>query len=210
MTIEDSFKCLITNYAASSSRVDDYWNEIVSCYTQPHRHYHTLTHLNYLITALAEINTQLKKPDAVLLAAYYHDVIYDPLRSDNEEQSSVLARERLAQAGVPDCITQQTIVCIMATRSHVLTESSDANYFTDADLSVLGQAPGVYEKYSSDIRKEYGAYPDVVYQPARRQVLSAFLQMPQIFKTGFFCQKYEAQARLNIAAEIALIDRGGR
>ncbi len=207
MILEDSFKGLMKNYVQYSSTIDRYWREIASCYSQARRHYHTLNHLNHLITELAEISTQLASTDAVLLAAYYHDIIYDPLRSDNEEQSAILARDRLEQAEVPDFIIEQTIVCIMATRSHVLTESSDANYFTDADLSVLGQAAAVYKKYSSHIRQEYEQYPDGVYWPARRKILSGFLQMPRIFKTGFFYKKYESQARNNITAEMAAIEK---
>ena len=207
--LENSFRLLLRNYTDDGTTIDRYWREINTCYTEPHRYYHTILHLNNFLKELTGIRTKLENLDAMLSALYYHDMIYDPLRADNEERSAIIAGERMEQISVPGFIIRATAGCIMATRSHEVSDNPDINYFTDADLSVLGQAPDIYKRYSNDIRKEYDIYPDVVYYPARKNVLLVFLQMMRIFKTDFFYKKYEEQARVNIKAEIALIDNNG-
>ncbi len=204
--LENSFRLLLKNYTGDSSLIDRYWNEINTCYAEPHRHYHTILHLNNFLKELAGIRTKLENREAVLFALYYHDSIYNPLRSDNEERSAIVARERMEEISVPGFIIRAAVSCIMATRSHEVNDSPDVNYFTDADLSVLGRAPDIYKAYSNNIRKEYWEYPDALYCRGRKKVLSDFLQMTRIFKTDFFYSKYEEQARINIKAEIDLLD----
>lgn len=204
--LENSFRLLLRKYTDDSTIIDRFWNEINTCYAEPHRHYHTLSHLNHFLKELNGIITRLENWVASLFAIYYHDIIYDPLQSDNEEQSAILASERMRQINVPDSVITTAIGHIMATRSHEINEDPDVNYFTDADLSVLGQAPDIYKAYSDNIRKEYREYPDAIYCRGRKKVLSGFLQMTRIFKTDFFYEKYEERARINIKAEIALLN----
>jgi len=66
----------------------------------------------------------------------------------------------------------------------------------------LGQPSDVYEQYCGQIRKEYSIYPDIVYKPGRKKVLIHFLNMEKIFKTSFFYDKYELQARANLESEL--------
>lgn len=75
---------------------------------------------------------------------------------------------------------------IMATKGHQLSADPDTNFFTDADLAILGQDEATYLNYRSAIRKEYRVYPDFLYKPGRRKVLPYFLGLPRIFKTEYF------------------------
>ncbi len=204
---ETSFRSLLVKYTANGTIIDTYWKQVFTSYTEPHRCYHTLAHLNHLLNELTGAGAHIINRDALLFALYYHDIIYEPMRGDNEERSALMAKNAMEQLAVPDSIINTT--CIRATRSHALNDDPDINYFTDADLSVLGQAPVVYKTYCEGIRKEYGIYPDVFYQRGRKNVLSAFIQRSQIFNTAFFYNKYETQARINIAAEIAAINELG-
>lgn len=209
MTLEHTFKNLLSCYTSDRKLVSDCWQEIVASYSETHRRYHTLGHLEYLLDQLTAVKAKLQYWNALVFAICYHDIIYDPLRGANEELSAELAQARMNQAKVPAQLVEQTIVCIQATRSHEIAACSDTHYFTDADLSILGQVPEVYQAYCDAIRQEYSIYPDSVYLPARKKILSAFLQMERIFKTDFFYAKYEGQARNNIAAEIWRIDNSG-
>jgi len=204
--LEDSFKLLLKNYTHAGAAIGEYWKEINTRYSEPHRHYHTLSHLTNLLKELTGIRTKLENWEAMLFALYYHDIIYDPLQSDNEEQSAALAGERMTQINVPDQIIGITVNAIMATRSHTGTGYPDINYFKDADLSVLGQSSQTYKEYSNAIRKEYIIYPDAVYWPARKKVLLGFLQMDRLFTTDIFYRRYEEQARMNLTAEVLSID----
>jgi predicted metal-dependent HD superfamily phosphohydrolase len=91
---------------------------------------------------------------------------------------------------------------ILATKSHIRSTDNDTNYFTDADLSVLGQNWETYLLYYKNVRKEYSIYPALVYNPGRKKVLNHFLSMDRIFKTDFFYNKFETQAKLNLQQEI--------
>ena len=93
----------------------------------------------------------------------------------------------------------------MATKKHAVSDNSDTNYFTDADLSVLGQPWEIYSTYYKQVRKEYSLFPELIYVPGRKKVLQQFLQMERIFKTDFFYTKFELQAKENLKKELALL-----
>jgi predicted metal-dependent HD superfamily phosphohydrolase len=147
----------------------------------------------------------LTDPDAVLFALYYHDAVYNVLQKDNEEKSAQLAEKRLKALQVPDVKIETCRRHILATKVHSFSEHPDTNFFTDADLSILGQPWAVYERYTRQVRKEYAIYPDLLYKPGRRKVLEHFLQMPKIFKTEAFLIKFEQQARLNLTRELSAL-----
>ena len=94
---------------------------------------------------------------------------------------------------------------ILATKTHSLSEDSDTNYFTDADLSVLGKEWKLYTVYYINVRKEYSIYPDLMYNSGRKKVLTHFLEMNRIFKTDYFYRKFEEQAKENISRELSLL-----
>lgn len=91
---------------------------------------------------------------------------------------------------------------INATKKHDVHTDADINYFTDADLAILGSAENDYKTYFLKIRKEYRWYPDLVYNPGRKRVLQHFLSMERIFKTEYFFNKFESQARKNLGMEL--------
>ncbi|MFD2921463.1 hypothetical protein ACFS6H_17175 [Terrimonas rubra] len=94
---------------------------------------------------------------------------------------------------------------ILATKAHQASTDPDTNYFTDADLSILGQPWEVYETYYKNVRKEYAMYPDFLYNPGRKKVLQHFLSMDRIFKTNHFFGLLEAPARANLQREWTLL-----
>ena len=87
-------------------------------------------------------------------------------------------------------------------KNHEIDNDADVNYFTDADLSILGTSSSDYENYTGQIRKEYSAYPDFIYKQGRRKVLKHFIEMARIYKTPYFFDKYEHQARVNLTNEL--------
>lgn len=94
---------------------------------------------------------------------------------------------------------------ILETKSHHKSTDSDTNYFTDADLSVLGQDWQIYSLYYKNVRNEYSIYPDFIYNIGRKKVLNHFLLMDKIFKTDFFYNKFEMQAKQNIQRELEIL-----
>jgi predicted metal-dependent HD superfamily phosphohydrolase len=200
--IKEIFIKLIGHYTTDTRLIMQLWNEIETNYSNKKRHYHTLTHLDNLLQQLVEVKTEIKNWDTILFTLYYHDIIYNPLKTTNEEKSAEFAQNRMQLVGIPQPIIDHCVNQILATKKHLLSEDADTNIFTDADLCILGQPWNVYEKYYQQVRKEYALYPDLIYNPGRKKVLQHFLQLQQIFKTNYFFNKFEVQAKENVEKEL--------
>lgn len=207
-SLKQTFTNLLKNYTNNDSLIDQLWNEIEHNYSTKKRHYHTLHHLENLLIQLTEVKEEIQNWNTILFTLYYHDVIYNPLKSDNEEKSAELAEERMKQLSAPDEIIKNCKLQILATKSHTSSADSDTNYFTDADLSILGQSWESYVEYYKNVRKEYAVYPGLIYNPGRKKVLKHFLEMKTIFKTDYFYNTFEIQARENLQKEIFLVSGG--
>jgi predicted metal-dependent HD superfamily phosphohydrolase len=200
--IKETFIKLIDNYTTDTRLGTQLWNEVETTYSSKKRHYHTLAHLENLLQQLLAVKTKIKDWDTVLFTLYYHDIIYNPLKTTNEEKSAEFSENRMQLVGVPQPIIDNCVNQILATKKHNLSADSDTNIFTDADLSILGQPWELYEQYYKQVRKEYAFYPDLIYIPGRKKVLQHFLQMKQIFKTDYFFERFEGQAKENLKEEL--------
>ncbi len=203
--LQTTFIELLNTYTGNGSLANELWTEIEQNYSRKKRHYHTLQHLENLLEQLTAIKASLKDWDAVLFSLYYHDIIYNSLKSDNEEKSAAVAVKRMQQIAVPADTIEHCRAMIAATKSHHQSADSDTNYFTDADLSILGQSWEIYLQYCQNVRKEYALYPNMVYNPGRKKVLQHFLSMERIYKTDFFYNTFERQAKQNMQREIELL-----
>ena len=200
--LQATFTELVERYTNNHQQCVALWQEITAHYQHRKRHYHTLQHLSNLLAQLQSVKEQLADWDSILFALYYHDIIYNVIRKDNEEKSAVFAAKRMRAISVPANIIDSCTVKIAATKHHAPGPDGDCNYFTDADLSILGQAWPVYTDYCKSIRKEYAVYPDIMYNPGRKKVLQHFLQMDRIFKTTWFFERFERQAKQNLQREL--------
>lgn len=192
----------MSSYNDDEELVNDCIGEIEAAYNNTNRYYHNLAHLENMYAELLPVKNTVSNWMTLLFSIAYHDFIYDPLKNDNEERSAEMASTTLCRINVPGEIISHCKQQILATKRHITSEDADTNYFTDADLAILGAAPGLYKKYATAIRKEYGHYHDLQYNPGRRKVLRYFLSMERIFKTDHFFERYETQARSNLTAEL--------
>jgi predicted metal-dependent HD superfamily phosphohydrolase len=179
--------------------------DLLARWSETHRRHHNVAHLHEMLDAigqLADAGIEFDR-EAVELAAWFHDAIYDVGRDDNEDRSAELARDLLASAPIRDEVARLVLV----TKAHKVAED-DVNgaVLSDADLSVLGSEPMRYLAYAQAVREEYAAVPDEVFKPARAQVLSALLDGP-LFHTAEARERWEERARRNIADEIAALTR---
>ena len=200
------FQQLVALYCADEQTAAQLWAEIEKLYTAKGRHYHNLQHLQNMYEQLLPVKEKIDDWETVLFALFYHDIIYNATAKDNEEKSAAFAEKVLKQIAYPDEKMQRCSKHILATKSHSLSTDTDTNYFTDADLSILGADWPEYEAYTKAIRKEYAIYPDLLYRPGRRKVLQHFLGMEKIYKTAYFYNLYEAAASENIERELRLLE----
>ena len=212
---------------------DGYVDDLLARYREPHRRYHTATHIMWVLRHLHDIATAAATaPSAELLAAaLYHDAIYDPRATNNEELSAALAMADLAEVGwtAEPCLAVESL--IVATAGHIAPDvgagegadtdagegadtdagksagdgASSMAMFLDADLAILGAEPGVYQAYVHGVRAEYAHVDDDHWRSGRAAVLQHFLDRPRLFVTEFMYTAREHRARANIEAELAAL-----
>jgi len=202
MNLETSWIELANKYSANAAFMAKCWNEIKTAYTAPGRHYHNLNHLDYMMKKADEYQEEIQDLHTLKLSIFYHNIVYVTNRSDNEERSSEIARDRLEKLTVPEAKIARCEFQILATKSHKKTGDNDTNYLLDFDLAYLGESPSLYREYSENIRKEYSQYPDALFKQGRKKALEHFLKMVRIYKTEEFYKKYEKQARENLRSEL--------
>jgi predicted metal-dependent HD superfamily phosphohydrolase len=194
-----TFAGLLGKYTEDAAHVSLCWDELSSAYGGPQRYYHNWGHLQNMFGELEAAAQPVLQMDSLLLAVFYHDVVYEPSRNDNEAKSAALFEKRLGETSFPfvaHCAQQ-----IVATKTHLHSPDADTNLLLDLDLSILGKQRSEYMEYARNIRKEYGMYPDILYQKGRKKVLEHFLHAGPIYKTAYFQDKYEENARNNLAFE---------
>ncbi|XP_013406972.1 prolyl 3-hydroxylase OGFOD1 [Lingula anatina] len=184
--------------------------DIIDCYSESHRHYHTIHHIINMLKLWSSHQQHLKQPLLVALAVIFHDVIYDPKRDDNEERSAEFFKKFAREMRLPSEESELVSGWIVLTKSHKTPVHAtpgfygkeDWHYLLDFDMAVLGWPDEDYEKYSDQIRQEYIHIPSEHFNSRRVQVLQSFLQIPNIYATKEFRDKFEVQARKNIQEEI--------
>lgn len=194
-------------YTADVKPLESIWDQIEANYTDKKRHYHGLSHLNYMIDLTEENSDFLQDKDAVLFAVWFHDIVYKATKSDNEEESAVIAIKKLQAIGVDNEKIKKAKDLILSTDGHKIIVDTDEDnaYFLDFDLAILGQDWSVYETYIQNIRKEYSIYPDLLYKPGRKKILSHFLDRETLYFTEKYRDLFEAKARENLTREIKLL-----
>ena len=191
---------------------DGYVDALLLRYAQPHRHYHTATHVMFVLRHLHDIAQQSKSQASpeVVAAALYHDAIYDPTVDANEALSAVLAASDLAEIGWSAQRCDSVAAMIVATAGHTAdptaaVEASDTAMLLDADLAILGAEPGAYQAYVNGVRSEYAHVDDEQWRTGRSLVLQHFLDRPRLFTTDYMYAAAEHRARANIEAELAAL-----
>lgn len=205
MNLKDQFEQLCLAITKDAALVNTLWKEIETKYAEKGRHYHNLLHLENMFKELESVKGNISDFTTVSFSVFYHDIIYNASSKSNEEKSALKATERLTELRLHQNDITFISDQILATKHHQKSENEDTNYLLDADLSILGKDLDTYLAYTRMIRKEYSIYPDLLYKPGRKKVLKHFLELENIFKTHYFKNKYESQARSNIAAEIQLL-----
>ncbi len=182
--------------------------ELAARHNETHRHYHTTEHIEAVLRHLEHLHVTTA---TARLAAFFHDVIYDSTRADNEERSAELFVEtlgpRLADAGDAAGVVDDVAAIILATTRHELVNGAprETAAFLDADLAVLGLPPERYDAYAGHIRAEYAHVADADFRTGRRAVLQGFLTRPTLYFTTAGQATWEVQARANLTREIAAL-----
>lgn len=180
------------------------FDALVRRYGEVHRHYHTLDHVLACLSVLDQQAPFAVERDAIEMALWFHDAIYEPFAKDNEDRSAELLKQCSRTIGMSHSVTDRAAHLILQTRHSAPPDPSDlaAGYTIDIDLSILGEDPETFDQYEAAVRREYEAVPDADFWRARSGILQGFLDRPAIFTTPVFQTRYEEQARRNLRRSI--------
>ncbi len=200
MNLRDKFTELLLNIGFEEDIIVKNWSELEKAYSSNSRQYHNLNHLSEMIVCYDLYESNLKCPNEVLYAVFYHDIIYKVTRKDNELKSAEYALGILPTNAKLNKELIFDVIC--ATQLHQHNDNEDINWLIDFDLKILSKDWDDYKIYFEQIRKEYKIYPNFLYNSGRKKALKHFLENEFIFQTQEFRGKYELKARENIKHEI--------
>ncbi|MGH3737758.1 MAG: HD domain-containing protein [Micromonosporaceae bacterium] len=178
--------------------------DLVARWSQPHRHYHDLTHLGAVLAVIDEHADWATDLAAVRLAAWFHDAVYAPRRDDNERASAALAAAVLRRLRVPPDRVDEVVRLVRLTEHHHPAPGDrNGELLCDADLAVLAQPPDTYRRYAARIHREYAHVPDNAFRAGRVGVLRRLLALPALYRVPALAAAWEAPARHNLSRELA-------
>ncbi|MEM8900794.1 MAG: hypothetical protein AAGC85_21960 [Bacteroidota bacterium] len=187
-------------------QIENVWLYLLKQYGGRGRAYHNLTHISTMMSLWQRHKVAFQDSDILAFSIFFHDIIYNPLRKDNELKSAEYASTILQKAGVDQERTQHCYQQILLTKSHQGPDlTQDAKYLLDFDLEILGRDWEAYEVYTQQIRREYRIYPWPIYKKGRKAVLKHFLELPHIYQTPHFQQSLESKARENLKKELHIL-----
>ncbi|QEV18745.1 HD domain-containing protein [Streptomyces alboniger] len=182
-------------------------DDLLARWAEPQRRYHTIAHLTAVLDHIDVLEDHADDPELVRLAAWFHDAVYAPDRSENEERSARLAERALPEAGLSDRRTSEVARLVRLTLTHDPADGDhNGEALCDADLAILAAAPDAYAAYAAAVREEYGFVPDEVFRAGRADVLRQLLALPRLFRTPHGSANWEGPARENLTTELALLD----
>jgi predicted metal-dependent HD superfamily phosphohydrolase len=180
--------------------------DLLKRWGEPHRHYHTANHLSMVLAVVDEQAGHAPDADAVRLAAWFHDAVYDPRRVDNEEASALLAEGALPGLGVaPDRVAEVARLVRLTASHDPVPGDRNGELLTDADLAVLASPAETYLAYTAAVRREYAHVSEPQFAAGRAGVLNNLLCLPSLFHTPVLHDRWEDLARTNLTRELTTL-----
>ena len=204
--------------AQLTAQVAELGESLLQAWEQPHRAYHHSGHLLQMLTDLDRLyahRTQGSTPLALVLAAWFHDAVYEGAPGEDERRSEQLASASLEPLVTAGLLTghelQMVGFLVRATATHELPESTDLpagyepadiQFFLDADMAILAADSARYHRYLRGVRSEYSHFDDEAFRTGRTTFLRSILGRERIFLSEQALQLWEEPARTNLRAEL--------
>lgn len=183
------------------------YEELLGRYAEQHRAYHTCQHLAECLSLFENVKDGCSYPWEVALAIWFHDVIYDTARSDNELLSADWFKRVANEVNVAAEATERIVELILMTRHNHIAQGIDAQILVDIDLAILGAPLPRFEEYERQVRFEYQWVPDTVYRKKRKDILQSFLGRNTIYCSPYFQERFEEKARINLKQSIVKLQK---
>lgn len=177
----------------------DVRDALLAAYADPGRGYHDTLHLTEVLDRLDDLGVS---SPSVLLAAWFHDGVYDG-RPGAEERSAAWAVGTL-ELLVPAVTTVEVVRLVRLTETHDPDPSDAAGAaLCDADLAILAAPAERYDAYVAGVRRDYAHVSDADFAAGRAAVLRDLAGREALFHTAYGRARWDAPARVNLARELA-------
>ena len=173
------------------------FSTVLTYYCEPHRKYHTSQHIDHCLEQFDKASTHAEQPDAVELAIWFHDIIYNVPTKDNELKSAELFR-RLTEDRIDPVLGQNVYDLILITMHKVWPIRSDEQLLVDIDLSSFALPWEQFREDSQNVREEFSDKSDQEFYSSHVKFIRSLLNRPSFFTSTFFRAQYELNARKNI------------
>lgn len=181
------------------------YDTLHAAYSEKHRFYHTVDHIDAMLTHFDGVKEIAEKPEELELAIWFHDAIYKPLSKTNELDSANWAQAFLTAHSYGKADIERVHNLIMATMHNGNVKTPDEHLIVDIDLAILGAPPEVYDQFERNVRKEYRLVPGFIYRKKRKELLRSFLSSGSIYNLELFNERYEDQAKQNLRSAIGTL-----
>ncbi len=187
--------------------LDEYFNDMVARYSEPHRAYHTLDHIEECMKLtdskwdLFTRPTDFSRQCRVKLALVYHDVVYNTRSHTNEYDSACHVRSLCNDLFLNPQFGYSVGRLILSTVHTKFAHAGEDAFVCDIDLARLADSPEDFDRNSADIRFEYSWVPETMYLQNRKKVLQSFLDRRRIF--AYLGDDYEKRAQENLKRAIS-------
>ena len=185
------------------------FDELDGLYGEPHRHYHTAAHIGHCLRQFDLAADRMDEPDAVEMALWFHDAIYDVPAKRNEQRSAELFATRAAGRGEAR-FRANVHRLIMVTTHREPPVALDESFIVDIDLSSFGLPWEACLRDSRAVRAEAPHVADSEFYPRQKKFLESLAARPAFCFTAFFRDRHEACARKNIERLCARLEAEGR
>jgi predicted metal-dependent HD superfamily phosphohydrolase len=196
-TLKKRFITWCVHHGARETAASELWIQLSDLYREAHRRYH---HLGHIQASLDEFDATGSDNSLIEGAIWFHDVIYDPKRGDNEAASVAWFLDATSPWLDPQSTAAITRLIEATDFRLPPSDDPDSQLMVDIDLAILSASPEAYAKYCRAIRQEYAHVSDEAFRKGRAKVMAGFLEGP-IYRTVWFRGR-EERARANIQAEL--------
>lgn len=199
---KNRFYKILNMYNVSDSlnpkQIKDIETIILHSYNDGNRFYHTLEHINDCLDIFIKIRSMCNKPLNVFFAILFHDIVYEPGATDNEEKSAQLMLKYCSKF---DCIDVSTVYnYIEYTKHHKRSIEDDCNIVCDIDMAILGASGKRFADYENGIQYEYFKFIEIF--PKKRLEFLESIDLDNIYITPYFISCYGKKAKINIKSQM--------
>ena len=149
-------------------------NTVLAMWNEAHRSYHNLNHLNDLISQINENKSKFseKEYEKLMLAAIFHDIVYDPSSSTNEEDSVNFLMECAVDKNNKDILDVKKM--ILDTKKHESTTNLSES-FNSYDMNIVERDFDQLLEWEKGISEEFSVYSKEQYKEGRLKFLESLL-----------------------------------